>query len=67
MMVGMKSAVNSKYEAAMRGGRIAIADGFFPSSKTCSNCGCVKDTMPLSVGLWSCGDCASTPSEIFNG
>jgi len=30
MVVGMKSAVNSKYEAAMRGGRIAIADGFFP-------------------------------------
>jgi putative transposase len=47
-----------QYKAAMRGGSIAIADRFFPSSKTCSDCGCVKHSMPLSVGFWSCGDCA---------
>ena len=36
----------------------ASADRFFPSSKTRSDCGCVKHTMSLSVGFWSCGGCA---------
>ena len=51
-----------QYKAAMRGGRIAIADRFFLSSKTRSDCSCVKHTMPLSVGFWSCGECAMVQS-----
>ncbi|MPZ00782.1 MAG: transposase, partial [Actinophytocola sp.] len=30
-------------------------DRWFPSSKTCSACGAVQDTMPLKVRTWVCG------------
>jgi putative transposase len=43
-----------EYKLTMRGGRLVIADRFFPSSKTCSVCGVVKDAMPLSERSWTC-------------
>ncbi|GGY00789.1 hypothetical protein GCM10010358_63360 [Streptomyces minutiscleroticus] len=30
-------------------------DRFFPSSKLCSACGAVRNTMPLGVREWTCG------------
>jgi transposase len=30
-----------QYKAAMRGGRIMIADRFYPSTQICSCCGCL--------------------------
>lgn len=47
------------YKVAMRGGRVVIADRWFPSSKTCSACGCVADKMPLSVRNWTCCECGA--------
>lgn len=43
-----------QYKVAMRGGRVVIADRWFPSSRTCSACGVIADKMPLSVRAWSC-------------
>ena len=55
-----------QYKAAMRGGRIVVADRFFPSSKTCSDCGCVTDAMALSVRAWTCEDCGAVHDRDVN-
>jgi putative transposase len=47
------------YKAAMAGTRIVVADRWFPSSKTCSDCGHVVPTLPLSVRDWVCPACGS--------
>jgi len=46
-----------EYKAAMRGGRVVVADRFYPSSKTCSACGHKLDALPLSVREWTCPVC----------
>lgn len=48
-----------EYKAAMRGGRVIIADRFFPSSKLCSGCGHRLDKLPLSKREWTCPGCGS--------
>ena len=50
----------------MNGSRITLADRWFPSSKTCSECGCVADEMPLSVRQWQCGECGAAHDRDIN-
>ncbi|NET45951.1 MAG: transposase [Okeania sp. SIO2B3] len=38
------------------GSELVLVDRFFPSSKTCSNCGHVQD-MPLNVRTYDCPEC----------
>lgn len=45
------------YKAAIRGGRVVVADRWFASSKTCSACGHTLETLPLSVREWACPVC----------
>ena len=45
------------YKAEMCGKEIVIADRWFPSSKTCSECGHKAEEMPLSVREWECPNC----------
>ena len=45
------------YKAAMRGGRVVVADRWFASSKMCSACGHALETLPLSVREWACPVC----------
>jgi putative transposase len=42
------------YKAKWRGAQVLVADRFFPSSKTCSACGLVVDSLPLSIRSWAC-------------
>jgi len=58
---------------AYRAGRVLYADRFFPSSKRCSECGSVKDVLPLShasssvtIAAWSKTESA-TPPTVSNG
>ncbi|MEH1874940.1 MAG: RNA-guided endonuclease TnpB family protein [Nostoc sp.] len=44
------------YKAKKFGSEIIVADRFYPSSKTCSNCGHIQD-MPLKERIYSCGNC----------
>lgn len=37
--------------------KVVYADRFYPSSKTCSNCGVVKDELKLSERIFNCFDC----------
>lgn len=46
-----------EYKAAMRGGVVKVADRFYASSKTCSDCGYTLETLPLSVREWTCPAC----------
>lgn len=46
-----------EYKTAMRGGRVVLADRFFPSSKLCSGCGRRLDKLPLAKREWTCPGC----------
>ncbi len=45
-----------EYKAAMQGARIVLAGRFYPSSKTCSDCGNIAG-LTLSDREWICDDC----------
>ncbi|WP_433358799.1 IS607 family element RNA-guided endonuclease TnpB [Streptosporangium sp. CA-115845] len=45
------------YKTAWNGGRLEVADRWFPSSKTCSGCGAVKPKLPLRVRTYMCEPC----------
>ncbi len=46
-----------EYKAQMRGGLVVVANRWYPSSKTCSVCGDVQASLPLSVREWQCPNC----------
>jgi putative transposase len=43
-----------EYKAARYGRHFAKVDRWFPSSKLCSECGAVAESMPLNVREWTC-------------
>jgi len=45
------------YKAARVGCEVKIVSRWFPSSKTCSSCGTVKETLALSERVFVCEDC----------
>lgn len=45
------------YKTARNGGQVIVADRWFPSSKTCSGCGCVKAKLGLSERIFRCEPC----------
>ena len=55
-----------KQQAAKYGAIISEIPRFYPSSKTCSNCGYVLDELPLKVRSWTCPDCKATHDRDYN-
>ena len=53
------------YKCRMYGSRLILVDQWFPSPKTCSNCGSKKD-MPLSVRTFDCSACGISLDRDFN-
>ncbi|MEU9837562.1 IS607 family element RNA-guided endonuclease TnpB [Streptosporangium sp. NPDC048047] len=45
------------YKTAWNGGQMILADRWFASSKTCSDCGAVKAKLPLHVRVFDCDAC----------
>ena len=45
------------YKTVWYGSRLVEADRFWPSSKTCSYCGAVKENLLLRERLFKCGAC----------
>jgi putative transposase len=45
------------YKQAWRGGRVMVADRWFPSTKTCYGCGTVQQRMGLAERIYSCDRC----------
>lgn len=49
-----------QYKCAWYGIDFVQADRFYPSSKTCSNCGCIKHDLKLSDRTFVCNECGFT-------
>lgn len=45
---------------------VRIVDRFYPSSKTCSNCGSYKKDLKLSERIFNCLNCKTTIDRDFN-
>jgi putative transposase len=45
------------YKSEWYGSTLLIADRFYPSSKTCSGCAVIKDTLSLSERVFDCDAC----------
>jgi len=54
------------YKAPMYGAEIVVHDRWFPSSKTCSDCGHVLKKLPLSVREWACPTCGVVHDRDVN-
>ncbi|MEV5769860.1 RNA-guided endonuclease TnpB family protein [Streptomyces antimycoticus] len=55
-----------EYKARWYGREVIAVDRWFPSSKLCSHCGTLQNTMPLSVRTWTCGSCGVTHDRDVN-
>lgn len=54
------------YKAQLQGVRIAMADRWFPSSKTCSECGWLKPELSLGEREWVCQECGCVHDRDVN-
>ena len=55
-----------KYKAERIGVKIVEADTFYPSSKTCSNCGAKDSNLSLSDRTYRCSECGHTQNRDLN-
>ena len=47
------------------GVELRVVDRFYPSSKTCHNCGCIKSDLKLSDRIYNC-ECGYTEDRDYN-
>ena len=55
-----------EYKSQWAGRTLVKVGRFFPSSKTCSHCGCVKDHLNLSERSWTCAECGVVHDRDYN-
>lgn len=55
-----------EYKCAWNGIEFIKADRFYPSSKTCSSCGCIKKDLKLSDRIYHCPDCGLVIDRDYN-
>ena len=55
-----------EYKCAWNGIELVKADRFYPSSKTCSGCGCIKSDLKLSDRTYHCSDCGLVIDRDYN-
>ena len=55
-----------QYKCEWNGIEFVQANRFFPSSKLCSNCGCVKDILKLSERTYVCEHCGNIIDRDYN-
>jgi putative transposase len=55
-----------EYKADWYGRTVLAVDRFYPSSKTCSACGAITASMPLSVREWTCAACGTAHDRDVN-
>jgi putative transposase len=54
------------YKAAWYGRELVVIDRWYPSSATCSGCGHLAGTLPLSVRAWACQGCGTRHDRDVN-
>ncbi|WP_414581727.1 RNA-guided endonuclease InsQ/TnpB family protein [Scytonema sp. PCC 10023] len=55
-----------EYKCKKFGSKLILADRWYPSSKTCSNCGCKKESLLLSERVYSCEHCGHVMDRDLN-
>ncbi len=55
-----------EYKSVLYGKSLLFVDRWFPSSKTCSVCGCIQEKMPLNIREWTCPDCGAHHDRDLN-
>ena len=55
-----------EYKTARNGAVLRVVDRWFPSSKTCSNCGVVKAKLSLSERVFHCDACGASMDRDLN-
>ena len=55
-----------EYKAKWYGRHLVFIDRFYPSSKTCNECGYVNKTLKLSDRVWICPDCGKIIERDYN-
>ena len=55
-----------EYKAAWYGREVIAVDQWFPSSKTCSACGRLAQSMPLNIREWTCDGCHARHDRDVN-
>jgi transposase len=55
-----------EYKGRWYGRTVVKIDRFFPSSKTCSNCGFIKESLNLSERRWTCPKCNTELDRDLN-
>jgi len=54
------------YKCELYGSELVVVDRWFPSSKTCSNCGIKKETLSLTERVFLCDHCGFTCDRDLN-
>ena len=55
-----------EYKTARSGAVLRVVDRWYPSSKTCSNCGVVKAKLSLSERTFNCDECGASMDRDVN-
>ena len=55
-----------EYKAQWYNRKIVFVDRFYPSSKTCHNCGCINKDLKLSDRQWICPNCGEIIERDYN-
>ena len=55
-----------QYKAAWYGRAVVAIDKWYPSSKRCSACGHILDSLPLDVRQWTCPECGTVHDRDVN-
>jgi len=54
------------YKCELYGSKLVVVDRWFPSSKTCSNCGTTKETLTLDERVFLCQHCGFSLDRDLN-
>lgn len=55
-----------EYKLTSQGKTFAKINRWYPSSKTCSVCGFIKDDLTLADRIWTCSACGTTHNRDHN-
>ena len=55
-----------EYKCRLYGNKLIVIDRFFPSSKMCSECGCIKEDLKLSDRIYKCEHCGFIEDRDVN-
>ena len=56
-----------EYKCLQYGIQLVVADRFYPSSKMCSCCGCIKSELKLNERVYKCSSCGLEKDRDLNG